>query len=166
MTRSDDDRLLPRVKRTLARWTAFGWPDAGRNLKDADGTPYAVLTKHRSGEWYAFAAKKQLRYGGVASFMPRLVEQARDVEAVLVLFVGTEPAMGNAYAFDPDMVVAEGETRHVNSKRRNHVEILDVEADRFGVNLGEYLAGRVDLPEPNRREPTGQRTFGTFGVGL
>jgi len=143
---NDDDRLLPGVKKTLTRWETFEWPDTGRLLRDGDQTPYAVLTIHRSGKSYAFAAKEALRGGRDASFMPRLCKQARDAEAVLALFIGEEPKLEAAWVFDPQLVLAEGTERTVNSKQAAGVTILDIEARQFGVNLGDYMAGEADLP--------------------
>ena len=157
------DRLLPRVKRVLTGWTMFTWPNASRILRDGNDVEYALLTKHSTGQTYTFAAKRALNGGRDASFMPRLVEQALGNHAILGLFVGEEPSMGTAYAFNPERVKAYGKKRAVNSKQERGVTVLDVNVGEHGALLGDYLAGRADLPGPDELPSSVQPDLDAWG---
>lgn len=138
-----DDNLLTTVYRALTQWP--GWHPGHAYTDDYGRYSFAARGPRRR---YLCAAKQQL-FDGHASFMARkVVQRAADADRLLCLFVGTPPTPGRAWVFDPETVQRVGETAELTSKRGGRVRILQLDAARWGVVLGDWTSGRVgSLPE-------------------
>lgn len=162
-----DDELLTNVYRAISRWPKW------RQVRDYadDYGRYAFLVE--SPVAYHLCAAKGELYRGLASFMEhKIVERCRDLDCDhdpryrLTLFVGTPPTMGSAWVFHPETVRTVADQFQTTSKKGAPVDALQLDADRWGVLLGDYVSRQVrddELPRPERTGPR-ETTFSTFEV--